>query len=242
MSSLLEATPDGDLYIQWLLSGLMWTLILAFLSSAIAFAVGLVVGAARTVPWWPISLAGRLYVQIFRNIPLIVQMFIWYFIVPDLLPTSMGDFIKHMDPPWGAFFPALICLGLYTASRVAEQVRAGIQALPPGQIEAAEALGISTFDMYRAVLIPQALRIIIPTLTSEAMGAFKNTSVALTIGVLELTAQARQMNEFTFKTFDAFGAATVMYLLVALAIYQVMAYVEHKVKVPGLRTDSTPAK
>lgn len=230
------------MYIQWLLSGLMWTLTLAILSSVIAFAVGLVVGAARTVPSWPIALAGRLYVQIFRNIPLIVQMFLWYFIVPDALPASIGDYIKHLNPPWGAFFPALICLGLYTASRVAEQVRAGIEALPGGQVEAAQALGLSTFGTYRAVLIPQALRIIIPTLTSEAMGAFKNTSVALTIGVLELTAQARQMNEFTFKTFDAFGAATLMYLLVALAIYQVMAYIERKVRVPGLRTDSAPAK
>lgn len=242
MSILFEISPDGDRYIAWLLSGLGWTLVLAVLSSLIAFVVGVIVGAARTSDKWAVSLTGRLYVQIFRNIPLIVQMFIWYFLVPDLLPQKLGDSIKHLNPPWGAFFPALICLGLYTASRVAEQVRAGINALPRGQWEAADALGLSRFKSYRAILLPQALRIIIPTLTSEAMGAFKNTSVALTIGLLELTAQARQMNEFTFRTFEAFGTATFMYLLVALVIYQGMTLIERKLKIPGLRTDSRPTK
>lgn len=242
MLTLLEKTGDGDRYIDWLLSGLGWTMALAFFGAIIAFVVGVIVGSARTSRSWPVALAGRIYVQVFRNIPLLVQMFIWYFIVPELLPARLGTAIKEMAPPWSSFFPALLCLGLYTASRVAEQVRSGIEALPNGQWEAAEALGLSSFKLYRLILLPQALRIVIPTLTSEAMGIFKNTSVALTIGLLELTAQARQINEFTFKTFESFGAATLIYLSVALVVYHGMTVVERKVRIPGLRTDAGPTK
>lgn len=242
MLELFDVTSDGDRYIDWLISGLGWTMALALFGGVIAFTLGVTVGAARTSSNRAVALAGRIYVQVFRNIPVLVQMFIWYFIVPDLLPDRVGAAIKDMSPPWSSFFPALLCLGLYTASRVAEQVRAGIQALPKGQWEAAEALGLTTLQMYRLILLPQALRIIIPTLTSEAMGLFKNTSVALTIGLMELTAQARQVNEFTFKTFESFGAATLIYLAVALVVYQVMELIERIARVPGLRTDSGPPK
>jgi glutamate/aspartate transport system permease protein len=241
---LFEKVQEGEeLYLDWLLSGLGWTLALAITGWCIAFVVGILAGSARTSPRRGIAVAGRLYVEIFRNIPVIVQMFLWYFVLPELLPKGLGDAYKKMAPPWGSFLPALMGLSLYTAARIAEQVRSGIEALPHGQRAAALALGMTEVKIYRLVLLPQALRIVMPTLTSELMGIFKNTSVALTIGVLELTAQARQINEFTFQTFQAFGSATLVYLLLALSVYAVIHWLEARCRTPGLEiTRASPAK
>jgi glutamate/aspartate transport system permease protein len=230
---LLEQAADGQRYIDWLLSGLGWTLALAFFGWWIAFGIGVIVGVGRTVQNRFISIPARLYVEIFRNIPVLVQMFLWYFVFPEVVPTALGDAIKQIPPPWASFVPALLCLGLYTASRIAEQVRAGIEALPKGQMEAASALGLSSTLTYRYVIVPQALRLIVPSLTSEVMGIYKNTSVALTIGLMELTAQARQISEATFQTFTAFGAATIIYLCLALIAYQAMALIDKAVRIPG---------
>jgi glutamate/aspartate transport system permease protein len=230
---LFTEAPDGRYYMQWLMSGLGWTIALAFFGWWIAFIVGLAVGVGRTSKSRPVAVLSRAYVEIFRNIPVLVQMFFWYFVLPELLPRNTGDWIKHIPPPWGSFFPALICLGLYTASRIAEQVRTGIETLPAGQQEAAKALGLRPTQTYRLVLIPQALRLIIPSLTSEVMGIYKNTSVALTIGVIELTAEARQISEATFETFSAFASATLIYLALALIAYQLMAFIEGRARIPG---------
>ncbi|MET4373224.1 glutamate/aspartate transport system permease protein [Bradyrhizobium sp. LB12.1] len=230
---LLEKTMDGQRYIDWLLSGLGWTLALAFVGWWIAFAVGIVVGIGRTVKNPFFGAFARLYVEIFRNIPVLVQMFLWYFVLPELLPSAIGDWIKQIPPPWGSFFPALWCLSLYTAARIAEQIRAGIEALPKGQAEAAAALGLSGYLIYRHVILPQALRLIVPSLTSEVMGIYKNTSVALTIGLMELTAQARQISDATFQTFAAFGAATLIYLALALIAYQTMMLIDKAIRIPG---------
>ncbi|MDH2341040.1 amino acid ABC transporter permease [Bradyrhizobium sp. SSUT77] len=235
---LFEQAADGQRYIDWLLSGLGWTLALAFFGWWIAFGIGVVVGVGRTVQNRFFALLARLYVEIFRNIPVLVQMFLWYFVVPEVVPSALGDAIKQIPPPWASFFPALLCLGLYTASRIAEQVRAGIEALPKGQVEAANALGLSGYLTYRYVIVPQALRLIVPSLTSEVMGIYKNTSVALTIGLMELTAQARQISEATFQTFSAFGAATIIYLCLALVAYQAMTFIDKAVRIPG----SAPVK
>ncbi|WP_137387689.1 amino acid ABC transporter permease [Rhodoligotrophos defluvii] len=233
LAILFEQGSDGRTYFQWLLSGLGWTLTLAFFGWWIAFAIGVTIGVCRTVQNRFVAALARLYVEIFRNIPVLVQMFLWYFVLPELLPKPIGDWVKQMPPPWGAFFPALVCLSFYTAARVAEQVRAGIEALPRGQSEAAAALGLNGRKTHRLVIIPQALRLIIPSLTSEVMGIYKNTSVALTIGLMELTAQARQISEETFKTFAAFAAATVIYLMLALVVYQLMIWIDNAWKIPG---------
>src|SRR5215475_5083091 len=230
---LFEQTADGQRYIDWLLSGLGWTVSLAFFGWWIAFGIGVVVGIGRTVRNRWFSVPARLYVEIFRNIPVLVQMFLWYFVFPEVLPGALGNAIKEIPPPWASFFPALICLGLYTAARIAEQVRAGIEALPKGQLEAANALGLGGYLTYRYVIVPQALRLIVPSLTSEVMGIYKNTSVALTIGLMELTAQARQISEATFQTFTAFGAATLLYLALALIAYQSMVLIDKAVRIPG---------
>ena len=239
---LWHRAQDGRYYGEWLISGLGWTLTLAVSGWCLAFAVGLLVGIGRTAKSVPLAIAARLYVEIFRNIPVLVQMFLWYFVLPELLPTAAGDWVKQLPSPWGSFLPALMCLGLYTAARIAEQVRAGIQALPKGQAEAAAALGLHTAHAYRLVVIPQALRLIVPSLTSEVMGIYKNTSVALTIGLLELTAQAHQISDATFQTFAAFGAATIIYLLLALLAYRLMAAVDNRFRIPGNAVEKPRAR
>jgi glutamate/aspartate transport system permease protein len=235
MSLLFEPTPDGaGRYYDWILSGLGWTLSLALGAWTIALVVGTLVGAARTLGSGILPKLGRVYVETFRNVPLLVQMFFWYFVLPELVPARIGQAIKQMDPPWASFVPALICLGLFTAARIAEQVRAGVQALPAGQMQAAFALGLSRTRMYRLILLPQAFRIILPTLTNEFMTIFKNTSVALTIGLVELTATAREINENTFRTFEAFGVVTIVYLAIALLAWQLMQRIERAARLPGL--------
>jgi glutamate/aspartate transport system permease protein len=232
---LLEAEPGGTgTYLQYLIVGLGWTLVTALAAWVIALTVGALVGTLRTTPYPWVVRAGNLYVEIFRNIPLIVQMFLWFFVVPELLPPALGDWIKQMPPPWSSYLPAVFCLGIFTSVRIAEQVRAGINSLPRGQRMAGTALGLTLGQSYRYVILPQAFRIILPPLTSESMNIIKNSSVALTIGLLELTGRARAMQEFSFRVFEAFAAATVIYLLVNLIVVLAMRALERKVRVPGL--------
>ncbi len=234
-SVFFEETPDAGLrYVDWLASGWVWTTALALAAWVVALAVGTLVGTIRTLPDRRAAAAGDAFVELFRNVPLLVQMFLWYFVLPELLPRGLGDWIKGVAPPWGPFVTAVIGLGLFTAARVAEQVKAGIGALARGQKNAGLAIGLTLPQTYRHVLLPMAARLIVPPLTSEFMTIFKNSSVALTIGLLELTAQARQMNEFTFRTYEAFGAATLLYLVTALLVNRAMAWVERQSRVPGL--------
>jgi len=232
---LLETEPGGTgTYLQYLLVGLVWTLATALAAWLIALVIGTLVGTVRTTPVrWAVRL-GNLYVEVFRNIPLIVQMFLWFFVIPELVPVALGDWIKQMPPPWGSYVPAVLCLAMFTSVRVAEQVRAGIESLPRGQRLAGTAMGLSPAQTYRHVILPQSLRIILPPLTSEFMNVIKNSSVALTIGLLELTGRARAMQEFSFRVFEAFSAATLIYLLTNLVVVLLMRALEKKVRVPGL--------
>ena len=229
-----DQSPDGaGTYLHTLFVGLGWTLALALLAWALALALGVMVGVLRTTPLKWLERAGYAYVELFRNIPLLVQMFLWYFVMPELVPKGLGDWIKQMPPPWGSFVPAVLCLGTFTSARVAEQVRAGINSLPRGQRMAGTALGLTLPQTYRYVLLPMAFRIIVPPLGSEFLNIIKNSAVALTINVVELTARARAMQEYSFQVFEAFTAATVIYLLVNLVVVLLMRYLERKVAVPG---------
>jgi glutamate/aspartate transport system permease protein len=231
---LLQSEPGGTgSYLHYLVVGLGWTLATALAAWVIALLVGSVVGTLRTTPLKWVVRAGNLYVEIFRNVPLIVQMFLWFFVLPELVPQALGDFMKQVPPPWGSYFPAVACLGIYTSVRVAEQVRAGIQSLPRGQRMAGTALGLTLPQTYRFVILPMAFRIVLPPLTSEFMNIIKNSSVALTIGLLELTGRARAMQEFSFQVFEAFAAATVIYLLTNLVVVLGMRTLETRVRVPG---------
>ncbi len=232
---LLEAEPGGTgSYLQYLVVGLGWTLATALAAWVIALTLGAMIGTLRTTQMKWVVRAGNLYVEVFRNIPLIVQMFLWFFVVPEFLPEVLGDRIKQMPPPWGSYLPAVLCLAVFTSVRVAEQVRAGINSLPRGQRMAAIATGLTGAQAYRYVILPQAFRIILPPLTSEFMNIIKNSSVALTIGLLELTGRARAMQEFSFRVFEAFATATVIYLLTNLVVVLAMRALEAKVRVPGL--------
>jgi glutamate/aspartate transport system permease protein len=227
-----QPAPDGVPYWEKLLLGTQWTLATALCAWVIALAMGSLVGVIRTTPHpWLIRI-GNAYVEVFRNIPLLVQMFLWYFVVPELLPTAAGDWLKQL--PNGVFYTAVVALGLYTSARVAEQVRAGIQSLARGQRMAGLALGLTLPQTYFYVLLPMAYRIILPPLTSEFLNIIKNSAVALTIGLMELTARAREMAEFSFQTFEAFTAATIIYIVINIIVTFGMRYVEQHVAVPGL--------
>ena len=236
-----QAAADGSgTWLNYLLAGLAWTLVTALAAWVLALSIGSVIGTLRTTPLvWVVRL-GNAYVEVFRNVPLLVQMFLWFFVLPELLPERIGNAIKQMPPPWGSYLPAVLCLGIYTSVRIAEQVKAGIQSLPHGQRLAGTALGLSLPQTYRYVLLPMAMRIVMPPLTSEFLNIIKNSSVALTIGLLELTGRARAMQEFSFKVFEAFSAATVIYLVTNLVIVLLMRMLENKIRVPGYIGSASP--
>ena len=219
-------------YLSWLISGFGWTVSVALSAWCIALVIGALVGVGKTVPNRVIRAISATYVEIFRNVPLLVQMFIWYFAVPELLPEDWGRWMKR-DMPNPEFVTAVIALALYTASRIAEQVRAGIETVPPGLTSAATAHGLSVSQTYRYVLLPISFRMIVPPLTSEFLTVFKNSSLALTIGLLELTAQSQQIAEYTFQGFEAFTAATVIYVCIALVATGLMQLLEKYTRIPG---------
>ena len=227
-----EPSPDGmGTYMDTLWSGLGWTLATALSAWIMALVLGAIVGTLRTVPSkWAARFANA-YIELFRNIPLLVQMFLWYFVMPELVPTSLGNWLKAM--PNAPFITAVICLGFFTSARVAIQLSAGILSLPRGQRMAGTALGLTLPQTYRYVLLPMAFRIVIPPLTSEFLNIIKNSAVALTIGLMELTARARSMQEFSFQVFEAFTAATIIYIVVNIIVVNLMRLLERKVSVPG---------
>ena len=232
-SVFLQELPEGGVfYWEMLLSGLWWTLGVAACSWIIAMLFGSVIGTLRTTESRVLVFLGNAWVELFRNIPLLVQMFLWYFVVPELVPP-LKAWVVAAEPSHAQFLSATLCLGLFTSARIAEQVRAGIQSLPRGQRLAAQAIGLNTTQMYRFVLLPMAFRIIIPPLTSETMNLIKNTSIALTIGLAELTFRTREMGEYTFRFFEAFTAATLVYIAIAMTANRVMALIERRTAVPG---------
>jgi len=227
-----ELSPDATgTYLDLLLSGLAWTLATSACAWIIALLLGAIVGVLRTLPSRALARASGAYVEVFRNVPLLVQLFLWFFVLPELVPPRMGLWLKQL--PDAPFYTAVVGLGLFMSARVAEQVRAGVTALPRGQRMAATALGLTTTQAYRHVLLPMAFRIILPPLTSEFLNTIKNSSVALTIGLMELTAQARSMQEFSFQVFEAFTAATLLYLAVNILVVLAGRLLERAVAVPG---------
>jgi glutamate/aspartate transport system permease protein len=230
----LQPTAAGDdIYLGWMLSGLQMTVMLSLSAWLIALLLGAVMGVLRTVPNKALSGLATAYVELFRNIPLLVQLFIWYFVLPELLPTSIGDAYKQSHPVFQQFLAAVVCLGLFTSARVAEQVRSGINALPRGQKNAGLALGFTLGQTYRFVLLPMAFRLIVPPLTSEFLNIFKNSAVCSTIGLLELAAQGRQLVDYTAQPYESFIAVTVAYVAINIIVMTLMKKLEDKVRVPG---------
>jgi glutamate/aspartate transport system permease protein len=229
-----EAAPDGSgTYLYTLIQGMYWTLGVSALAWIVALVAGVIVGVLRTSGIGWLARLCAAYVELFRNIPILVQMFLWYFVFPEVVPEALGDLIKSADPVWSTFLTAAVSLGLFTSARIAEQVRAGITALPSGQGMAGTALGLTRPQVYRYVLLPMTARIIMPPLTSEALNLVKNSSIAFTIGLLEITGAARSMQEFSFQIFETFAAATVLYLFINAVVVVLMRRLERSISVPG---------
>jgi glutamate/aspartate transport system permease protein len=230
-----DPAPNGTgTYLDMLLSGLVLTIKTAIFAWIIALVLGSVIGVLRTLPSKTASWIGFCYVEFFRNMPLLVQLFLWFFVLPELLPRSWGLWLKQL--PNAPFYTAAIGIGLFMSARVAVQLAAGIASLPRGQKQAATALGLTTMQAYRYVLLPMAFRIIMPPLTSEFLNTIKNTAVAITIGLIELTGEARSMQEFSFQVFEAFTAATVLYLLINVVVVTGMRFLERSLAIPGYIT------
>jgi glutamate/aspartate transport system permease protein len=230
-----EPAPNGTgTYLDMLLSGLVLTIETALVAWIIALVTGSIIGVFRTLPSKAANRVAFLYVEFFRNMPLLVQLFLWFFVLPELLPRTAGLWLKQM--PHAPFYTAAIGIGLFMSARVAVQLAAGIGSLPRGQLQAATALGLTTAQSYRYVLLPMAFRIVLPPLTSEFLSTIKNTSVAITIGLIELTGEARAMQEFSFQVFEAFTGATVLYLLINIVVVVGMRFLERAVAVPGYIT------
>ena len=216
---------------EWLLQGIWTTLRLSVLSWIIACILGILSVALRTVPFAPLRLLAALYVEFFRNVPLLVWLFFWYFGVPQALPRAAQDWLNLHGPE---FWSAVAGLSVYHGARFSEVIRAGIQSIPKTLLEASIATGLSVGQAYRLIIIPIALRLIVPPLTNESLNLLKNSSLAMTIGVAELTFMTRQIETYTAKAFEALTAGTFIYLVLCLTISLTMAQVEHRFRIPGL--------
>ena len=215
----------GRTYLQWMFDAWGWTLAVAGASWVVAMVVGGLIGTLRTLPNSPwLTRLANAWVELFRNVPLLVQIFIWYFVVPKIFPA-----MKEVP----GFVLVVFALGFFTSARIAEQVRAGVQALPRGQRYAGMAMGFTTAQTYRYVILPMAIRIIIPPLTSESMNLLKNSSVAFAVSIAELTMFAMQAQEETSRGIEIYLAVTAAYAVSAFAVNRVMAFIEKKVQIPG---------
>ena len=216
----------GDItYLDWLLSAWGWTLSVSLLALLVALLLGSIMGILRTAPHRGWVLLGNAWTELFRNIPLLVQIFLWYHVVPALIPPLRGV---------PSFLLVVLGLGLFTSARISEQVRAGIQSLTGGQRMAGLAMGFTLPQTYRYVLLPMAFRIVIPPLTSESMNIVKNSSVAFAVSISELTLFALQAQEETSRGIEIYLAVTGLYFFTAFALNRVFHFVEQRVRVPGM--------
>ena len=221
----LNDDGSGRTYLRWMLDAWGWTLAVAGCSWVLAMVIGALMGTLRTLqdkPWL-VRLA-TVWVEFFRNIPLLVQVFLWYFVVPKMFPA-------FQQVP--GFLLVVFALGFFTSARIAEQVRAGIQALPQGQRYAGMAMGFTSAQTYRYVILPMAFRIILPPLTSESMNLLKNSTVSFAVSIAELTMFAMQAQEETSRGVEVYLAVTALYALSAFAVNRVFALIEKKTQIPG---------
>ena len=228
-------TDDGGgrTYLEWLLQAWGWTLGVALAAWCVAIPCGALIGVMRTLEGSPVlSRIGRAWVELFRNIPLLVQIFLWYFVLPKLFPVMQQ---------FSSFWLVVMALGLFTSARIAEQFRAGIESLPKGQRYAGMALGFKTWQLYWYVLLPAALRVILPPLTSESMNLLKNSSVAFAVSITELTMFAMQAQEETSRGIEIYLAVTVLYAISALSVNRLLTWVEVRLRIPGQQSSVRPS-
>lgn len=203
-------------YRDWILAGLQMTLALAAASIVLAFLLGLLIAVMRLANNRLVRGVAISYLEFFRNTPLLVQIFFWYFGSYTILPEAWNEWLN--DTNQFEFAAAVVALTIYTSAFIAEDIRSGILSIPKEQMEAARSSGFSYLRAMRFIVLPQAVRITIPPLVNQFLNLTKNSSLAMTIGVAELTYQARQIESHTLKGFEAFTASTVVYLVLSLLI------------------------
>jgi glutamate/aspartate transport system permease protein len=221
----LKDTGGGQTYLQWLMSAWGWTLSVAVFALVVALVVGSFMGIFRTTPNKLLVAIGETWTELFRNIPLLVQIFLWYHVLPSI-------FLSLRSIP--SFVLVVFALGCFTSARISEQVKAGIQALPKGQRYAGLAMGLTLPQTYRYVLLPMAFRIVIPPLTSESMNIIKNSSVAFAVSIAELTMFAMQAQEETSRGIEVYLAVTGLYFISAFTINRIALFIEQRAQVPGM--------
>lgn len=227
--SVLWQEPYGRLMVK----GILTTLHLSVLAWILAVIIGILIAMLRVAPRGSARFLGTGYVQIFRNTPLLVQLFFWYYAAPLLLPQTVQEWMYDNIPNY-AYWAGVVGLGTYTASRVAEQFRAGFLAIPPDQYRAAYATGLTPFQTYRYVIIPFAFRVILPAFTTEFLTCFKNSALAMTIGVMETTHTAYYIDSFTWHGLETTTAASLVYLSIAIIIGVSMSALEKRLHIPGM--------
>lgn len=224
-SVFLRDDGTGRTYLVWMMAAWGWTLAVALLALVVALVFGVTMGVLRTTPSRWLAGFGHAWTELFRNIPLLVQIFLWYHVLPAL-------FLPLRELP--GFALVVLALGFFTSSRISEQVRAGIESLPRGQRDAGLAIGMTLFQTYRYVLLPRAMRIVIPPLTSESMNIIKNSSVAFAVSIPELTMFAMQAQEETSRGIEVYLAVTLLYFVSAFAINRLARWFEVRAQVPGM--------
>ncbi|NNP67866.1 amino acid ABC transporter permease [Acinetobacter sp. Ac_5812] len=233
---LWQSTGIGDTtYLNWIITGLGWLLVIAVVAWSIALLLGSTLGIMRTLPNKSARAIGTAYVTLFRNVPLLVQLFIWFYVVPNFLPAPIKSWwMNDLGANTTALISASVGLGLFTAARVCEQVRTGIEALPKGQINAGYAMGFTTTQLYRYVILPQSFRTILPPLSSELTNCVKNTSVASLVGVAEIISQMKTISEYTQNTIEIYTYVTLIFIVINICLIFSMNLLEKRLRIPGL--------
>ena len=202
-------------YGQWILSGLGVTLQISAVSIVLSLALGTAIAVLRLSKVRPLVWFAASFTEFFRNTPLLVQIFFWYFGSYSVLPEAVNEWLYARD---FEFACGVIALTVYTAAFIAEEIRSGIFSIPKNQIEASRACGLTFLQAMAYVILPQAFRVIIPPLISQFLNLIKNSSLVMTIGVMDLTYMARQIEAHTFHGFEAFTVSTLIYLTISLVV------------------------
>jgi polar amino acid transport system permease protein len=224
-------------YLAWLEQGFALTLILSACATICATLLGFALAVARTSRSATLARAAALYVFVFRNSPLLVQLLFWYFGAAALLPSEWMTWLNtphamNLGPValrWPSFELLAGWFGLtcYTTAFIGEEFRAGMRGVSRGQEQAAAALGMGRYATLRYVVLPQALRIATPPLAGQYMNVVKNSSLTMAIGAAELSYMSRQVDTESFRTFQAFGTATVLYVLTIAVIEAALVVWQH---------------
>ena len=177
--------------------------------------LGTIIAVFRLSRVKPLVWFSATFTEFFRNTPLLVQIFFWYFGSYAILPDAVNKWLYKQDFEFAA---GVISLTVYTSAFIAEEIRSGIFSIPKNQLEASRACGLSFLQAMSFVVLPQAFRIIIPPLISQFLNVIKNSSLVMTIGVMDLTYMARQIESYTFHGFEAFTVSTLIYLVISLIV------------------------